>query len=147
MLGDTHIAEMEEETEEQRRQWGDGRGRWGVRQGGARGRALAQTSSSLVLGALRDLTSQPPPFPHPSPSDPQLGTPGAHGAVTASVCVWPGGRVPLTVFVLGPCWRCALLTVLLLLLLLLLQDKERVRAWARQDRGLSNTVTWVSDPW
>lgn len=49
--------------------------------GGARVRALAQTSSSLVLGALRDLTSQPPPFPHPRPSDPQLGTPGAHSAV------------------------------------------------------------------
>lgn len=81
----------------------------GGRQGGARGRALAQTSSSLILPALRDLTSQPPPsLPPPQALRSSAGDPrGAQRclAATASVCVWPGGRVPLTVFVLGPCWR------------------------------------------
>lgn len=155
VLGDTHIAEMEEETEEQRRQWGDGRGRWGGAagrgEGAGSGPDIILSRPRPVLRALRDLTSQPPPsLPPPQSLRSSAGDPrGARRcpAATASVCVWPGGRVPLTVFVLGPCWRCALLTVLLLLLLFLLQDKERVRAWARQDRGLSNTVTWVSDPW
>lgn len=110
-----HVLEMEEETE--RAKEAD-RGMGAGRRGGG--------------GACGLDFSAPPPPPTPHSPVPQILSWGPQGRSAVQLprppCVQPGGRVPLTVFFLGPRWRWLLLSILLLLLFL--QDKERVRAWA-----------------
>ena len=86
---------------------------------------------SVLLPQLSPSTIHAPSSCH---SNPHLGNPMDHGKAqppqpeaimpaSGGSTVQPGGRVPLTVFLLRPCLRWTLLTVQLLLRFL--QDKEK----------------------